>query len=128
MKTMNASEFAKYIFNRFPEAINVTNYGTSFHVMKAGCYEIISVWEPKSGMTKININGQSYTKMNAAEKREAVNFIDNFEFDIVYDHDVMIDKTEKFNYVTGTFYEGQEITVVGSNTLWRRIEKIVHVK
>lgn len=126
MKTMNASEFANYIFNKFPQAVKTSKPGKLFYILKAGCYYVVRVWEPNSGMTKIEINGKSYTKMNAAEKREAVNFIDNLEFDIVTDHDIMSDTTNTFYYLTGTYTEGQEIMC--GEKVWRRIEKIVHVK
>lgn len=94
--------------------------------MKAGCYDVVRVWEPKSGKTKVEINGKSYSKMNAAEKHDAFMFIVNLEFDIVTDHDVMSNRIETFNYVTGTYKEGQEFMC--GERVWRRIEKIVHIK
>ena len=127
-KVMTTSEFAEYIFNKFPQAVRKSKYGTVFSVMKRGGYSLVYAWEPNSGKTKLSIGRKRYSQMSAAEKREAKEFIDNFEFDIVYDNDVTRNKTEVFNYETGAFFEGEKINVYGSDIPWRKIEKVIHVK
>lgn len=129
MKTalLTTSEFANYIFRKFNNAISETEYMTAFVVYKAGGYPVISVYEPKSGKTRIEINGKRYSAMNAAEKRNAIHFVDYLEFDIVVGCDLMTGKKQTLNYVTGTYFEGQQ-HVMSNGIPWYRIEKVTHVK
>lgn len=125
---MTTSEFAHYIFSKFPQATGKDEYRTWFSVIKRGGHQIVGAYEPASGMTKVYIEGRPYSKMTAAEKREALEFINNLEFDMVVDHDVFRNYTETFNYECGSFTEGEEITIAGGNEIWRRIEKVTRVK
>ena len=129
MKTalLTASEFANYIFRKYPQAIAKTEYMTALTVYKSGGYPVLSVHEPKSGKTRIEINGKSYTKMSASEKREAIHFVDYFEFDMVVGCDLSTGNKQTTNYVTCTYYEGQQ-HIMANGTPWYRIEKITHVK
>lgn len=127
MKTLSTSEFANYIFRKFNNAVSETEYMTSFVVYKAGCYPIISVYEPKSGKTRIEINGKRYSAMTATEKRDAIHFIEHFEFDIVVGCDLSTGNKQTLNYVTGTYVEGQQ-HVMSNGIPWYRFEKVTHIK
>ena len=129
MKTalLTTSEFANYIFRKFPQAIAKTEYMTALNVYKPGGWPVLSVHEPKSGKTRIEINGKRYSAMNAAEKRNAIHFVDYFEFDIVVGCDLSTGNKQTLNYVTGSYFEGQE-HVMSNGIPWYRIEKVTHVK
>ena len=129
MKTaiLTTSEFANYIFRKFEQATTKSERMTSLVVYKAGGYDVLSVYEPKSGKTRIEINGKPYSKMNAAEKRNAIHFVDHFEFDIVVGCVISTGEKNTNNFVTGTYVEGQE-HIMSNGIPWYRIEKITHVK
>lgn len=129
MKTalLTTSEFANYIFHKFPQAIAKTDYMTALTVYKAGGWPVLSVYEPKSGKTRIEINGKRYSAMNATEKRDAIHFVDYFEFDIVVGCDLSTGNKQTMNYITGTYFEGQEL-MMSNGVAWYRFEKITHVK
>jgi len=124
---MTASEFAQYIFNKFPQAVSRVSFGTVFSVLKAGCYQKVYVLEPTSGKTKVFIEGVRYTEMSAEEKREAKQFIDNLQFDIVTRTDVCSNHTMVGNFERGLYTEGQVINIVGGDKPWLTIDKVEHI-
>lgn len=128
-KVMTTSEFAEYIFNRFSNAFIFRNeYCTNFYVMRKGCYHVLQAYEPKSGKTKVTINNKPYSKMTAAEKREALEFVNTISFEVVVDHDLCLNTIQEGNWLTGTFTEGQVINVCGSDMPWRKIEKVTKIQ
>ena len=100
---------------------------TALTVYMPGGWPILSVHEPKSGKTRIEIHGKRYSAMSATEKRNAIHFVDSFEFDIVIGCDLSTGKKQTSNYVTGSYFEGQE-HVMSNGIPWYRIEKVTHVK
>ena len=128
-KVMTTSEFAEYIFNRFSNAFIFRNeYCTNFYVMRKGCYHVLQSYEPKSGKTKVTINYKPYSKMTAAEKREALEFVNTISFEVIVDHDLCTNEIIEGNWLTGTFTEGQVINVCGSDMPWRKIEKVTKIQ
>ena len=128
-KVMTTSEFAEYIFNRFSNAVIFRNeYYTNFCVRRGGCYLVLQAYELKSGKTKVTINNKPYSKMNAVEKREALEFVNTISFEVVVDHDLCTNEIREGNWLTGTFTEGQIINVCGSDMPWRKIEKVTKIQ
>lgn len=129
MKTMNTSEFANYILNRFENAAMYKDeYRTNFYVLNPGCYDVISVYERKNGITKVRVNGVSYTKMNAAEKKAALDFVNTLEFDKVETYDFFQKKAMVTNYIRGIYTEGEVRMVSGGDTPWYKVEKVTKIQ
>lgn len=129
MKTMNTSEFANYIINRFENALTFKNDNlTFFSISTKGGYYVISVKEMKSGTSKVMIQGMSYGMMSAAEKREAMEFVNTIQFERVEIRDLTNNSLNVHNYLCGIYTQGQEIPIVGSDRIWLRVEKVTRIQ
>ena len=80
MKALTNSEFAQYIANRFPK-LHSTSDGIYVFNEDGGC--AIEVKESAKGYSVVRINGESYTKMNAAAKLNAFEYVVNLPVEIV---------------------------------------------
>ena len=127
--TMTTSEFANYIINRFENAlISKNDYCSYFSILKAGCYHVISVKETKLGISKVTINGESYSKMNASQKREALEFVNTIHFERVEIRDVTNNTLNVHNYLCGIYTQGQEIPISGTDRIWLRVERVTRIQ
>lgn len=80
MKAITNSEFAQFIANRFPK-LHETSDGIYVFNEVGGC--AIEVKESAKGYSVVRINGESYTKMKAADKLNAFEYVVNLPVEIV---------------------------------------------
>ena len=118
----------RVIFNRFSNQLFSEMNITPTSMYEKGLLSCSPGFEPKSGKTKVTINNKPYSKMTAAEKREALEFVNTISFEVVVDHDLGTNEIQEGNWLTGTFTEGQVINVCGSDIPWRKIEKVTKIQ
>ena len=98
-KTLSNSEFAQILAARFPA---LSKYDHDVNVYdKDGCYAI-HAQETKTGYSSVIVNNKPYGKMNAEEKRNAVEWALNLPVEIVSEKDSILG-IDKNYYVAGAW-------------------------